>query len=158
AYLAPERVEGKSATAQSDLYSVGVMCYEAATGARPFSGDTPIAVAYSVLHDTPKAMRTLRSEVPEQFESIVMQAMARDPRDRFATAEAFRHALTTEDDDATMPFEAQTRTRVLRVVPPAPRARRRIPVQLFVIFAIVALIIAAGLATRHSGSEPPTAP
>ena len=160
AYIAPERINGKSATVQSDLYSVGVMCYEAATGRRPFAGETPLAIAYSVLHDDPPAMRSLRPEIPERFEAVVMHAMARDQRDRFASAEAFRNALTVDDDDATMPLEAQTRTRVLRAAPAAPprRRRRRIPAFLFVLVAIVAFIIAAGLATRHSGSLPPVAP
>ena len=156
AYLAPERVNGKSATVQSDLYSVGVMCYEAATGARPFSGDTPLAVAYSVLHDDPPPMRSIQPKIPERFESVVMHAMERDPRDRYATAEAFRSALTADDGDATVPLEAPTRTRVLPTVP-AP-TRRRSPVFVFVIIAIIAFFIAAGLATRNSGSPSPAAP
>jgi serine/threonine protein kinase len=160
AYLAPERINGKSATVQSDLYSVGVMCYEAATGARPFSGDTPLAVAYSVLHDDPPSMRSVRPEIPEPLEAVVMHAMARDPRDRFATAEAFRNALTTEDADATMPLETQTqtRTRVLHTVAPSRRTRRRVPAFFVVLLAIVALVIAVGLATRNSNSPLPSSP
>jgi serine/threonine protein kinase len=160
AYLAPERVNGMSATVQSDLYAVGVMCYEAATGARPFAGDTPLAVAYAVLHDNPPSMRSLRSEIPERFEAVVMRAMARDPRNRFATAEAFHDALTARGSDATLPLEAMARTRVLGTVPwtpPPARARRRVPIFVFVLFAILALVTALGLATRSSGSPPATA-
>jgi serine/threonine protein kinase len=155
AYLAPERINGKSATVQSDLYSVGVMCYEAATGTRPFSGATPLAVAYSVLHDDPPSMRSVRPEIPERFEQVVMHAMAREPRNRFATAEAFRNALTSEDGDATVPLEAPTRTRILRTI---PVPRRRVPAFFFVLLAVIAFVIAAGLATRHAGSPSPTAP
>jgi serine/threonine-protein kinase len=155
AYLAPERVEGKSATAQSDIYSAGVLCYEAATGTRPFAGESPIAVAHSILHDDPKPLRTVRPDLSPHFEAVVMRAIARDAHDRFASAAEFRDALATvdarADADATMPI-AVLSTRVMPRASAAPRHSRR---PLVAIAVVAALLLAGAFLMRPTSSPLP---
>ncbi|HYL52205.1 MAG TPA: serine/threonine-protein kinase [Acidimicrobiia bacterium] len=152
AYLAPERVEGKPATARSDLYSIGVMCYEALTGCRPYEGDNAVAVAYAARHGILRPVRELRADVPAELAAVVCRAMARLPDDRFATAQELAGALaaaagsTKHVVDATSPVDVRpptTPTRVLAVAPaPAPPARRR--TRLAVLGAIAVLALLAG--------------
>lgn len=85
-YLSPERIDGGASTASSDIYSLGVVLYEALTGRRAFEGDTPISVAYRVQHTTPPPLVELRPDLPPPLVAVVEKAMARDPADRYATA------------------------------------------------------------------------
>ena len=92
-YLAPEQVEGGAIDGRADLYSLGVVLYEALTGVAPFVEDTDAATALARLHRYPAAPRQLRPEIPAAVEAVVMQAMSRAPSDRFANAAAMRTAL-----------------------------------------------------------------
>ena len=89
AYLAPERVDGRRATERSDLYAVGVVAYEALTGRRPFSGETPIALARAIHEGRAPRPCDLRPEIPGYLADVVMRAMARDPAERPPTAAEF---------------------------------------------------------------------
>ncbi|MDQ1379130.1 MAG: eukaryotic-like serine/threonine-protein kinase [Acidimicrobiaceae bacterium] len=86
AYLAPERAMGEPATPQSDLYSVGVVLYEALTGAKPFPGKTPVAIAAAAVQGTAQDPMVLRPDADRQFVSVIGRAMALDPADRYSTA------------------------------------------------------------------------
>ncbi|MCU1453265.1 MAG: protein kinase, partial [Acidimicrobiales bacterium] len=92
-YLAPERVSGGSATPRSDLYSVGVVLYEALTGARPFPGDSPAAVLHAMQTVDPPAVARLRPGLAPALSDAVARAMAKDPARRFATAGDMAAAL-----------------------------------------------------------------
>jgi serine/threonine-protein kinase len=143
-YLAPERLEGARATVRSDLYSVGVLGYEALTGKRPFSGDTPVAVAYAIQHAPVRPIRTLNAEVPPRLAATMTRAMARHADDRFGSANEMLGAL----DHAP--------TRVLPVVRPThARPRRRPRALLFGSIAALALLIAALAATHHAPKHEP---
>jgi serine/threonine protein kinase len=133
-YLAPERVAGNRATVESDLYAVGVVGYEALTGSRPFTGDTPIAVAYAIHHSAPEPLQARRPDAPPDLTAAIEKAMARDPTDRFADAPEFARALPAQDDtDPTRPMPLVEPTRAQRAVSPTTpvsalsrsRARRR---------------------------------
>jgi serine/threonine-protein kinase len=106
-YLSPEQVEGRPLDPRSDVYALGVVLYEAATGRPPFAADNVTATALARLHSQPAAPRALRGDVPPALEAIVMRAMARRPDDRFPSAAAMRDALEHVDlrppsfDDAT---------------------------------------------------------
>jgi serine/threonine protein kinase len=156
AYLAPERLAGKRATVRSDLYAVGIMIYEALAGARPFRGDSPIALAYAMQHTSPEALRARRDDVPPELEAVVMRAIARRPEDRFASAAEFAAALRTAaegqpartDEHATVPVAPVTATQMLPTVTPrndvapAPsrgRARSHRPAVLVAALVIIAL-------------------
>ncbi len=94
AYLAPERLEGAPATARSDLYSLGVVLYEALTGACPFPGDTPLVVARAVMAGDVRPLREVRPDLDPALVATVERAMARDPERRFASAGAMAAALS----------------------------------------------------------------
>jgi serine/threonine-protein kinase len=92
-YLAPERLAGERATISSDIYAVGVVAYEALTGERPFTGDSPVALAHSIRVSTPLAVRDWRPDVPTRLSDTVMRAITREPEQRPPTADAFAQQL-----------------------------------------------------------------
>src|SRR5262249_9789768 len=85
-YVAPELVRGESATPLSDVYALGVVLYEIATGHLPFSGDTPMAVAMQHLDADPRRPTAWNPGLPSDLEAIVLRAMAKLPSARFASA------------------------------------------------------------------------
>jgi eukaryotic-like serine/threonine-protein kinase len=145
-YLSPEQARGASVDERSDLYSVGVVLYELLTGEVPFKGDTPVEIAMRHLSSIPEPPSAKRDEVPPELDMIVLRALAKNPDDRFQTAEemdaelaraAEGLAVTTETADAATAVLAgagiveaaptmisRTPTRVAPRRPPPPPAPR----------------------------------
>ena len=100
-YLAPEQVEGKTSDHRADLYALGVVLYEMLTGATPFSGDTPLVVAYQHVRETVPRPGEKIAGVPPTLDEIVARATSRDPAKRFGSAsemgEALRNAMPRTD-------------------------------------------------------------
>ena len=92
-YMPPEQVRGESADARSDIYSFGVSMYEMLTGKLPFRGDSQYSLMTAHLNQTPPAPITLRGDLPAGLNEIIMMAIAKDPANRFQSADAFRAAL-----------------------------------------------------------------
>jgi serine/threonine-protein kinase len=92
-YLAPERLLGRPFDARADLYAVGVMLYEMLAGARPFAGATPEETMQLALRRPPRPLRALRRDLSPGLEAVVLRALAKDPRKRFADAEDMLAAL-----------------------------------------------------------------
>jgi serine/threonine-protein kinase len=86
-YLSPEQAQGSPVDQTSDLYSVGVVLYELLTGQVPFTGDTPLEIAMKHLSEVPKPPSELRPEVPHDLDLVVLRALAKDPSDRYESAE-----------------------------------------------------------------------
>lgn len=86
-YMSPEQVEGKPADQRSDLYSYGLILYEMATGAVPFSGDSTFKVMYDRLKTKPKSPRLQNPEIPAWFDRIIMRCLEKDPAARYQTAD-----------------------------------------------------------------------
>ena len=92
-YLSPEQAQGHAVTAASDLYSIGVMFYEMLAGCLPFEGDSAVAVALKHLSEPPTPISQLRPDVHPALESVVMAALAKDPAQRWQSAEDFAAGL-----------------------------------------------------------------
>jgi serine/threonine-protein kinase len=86
-YVAPEAIEGHHTDARSDLYSLGVVFYETLTGRRPFLADSPFAVLRLHLTAPPAPPTQIRPEVPVELERIVLKLLAKEPDQRYASAE-----------------------------------------------------------------------
>jgi tetratricopeptide (TPR) repeat protein/tRNA A-37 threonylcarbamoyl transferase component Bud32 len=93
AYMAPEQLQGKSVDARTDIYALGVVLYQALTGECPFVAETPLAVAMMHIHNPLRPPRQLKPNIPEPIERIILRAMAKNPVDRFQTAEEMAEAL-----------------------------------------------------------------
>jgi eukaryotic-like serine/threonine-protein kinase len=93
AYLPPEQVTGESSDPRSDVYSAGVVLFELLTGRQPFTGDTPIAVAYQHVNQDVPAPSTLVPGIPAAVDQLVLAATSRDPGQRPADAGEFARAV-----------------------------------------------------------------
>jgi len=92
-YMPPEQVRGESADPRSDIYSFGVSLYELLTGKLPFQGDSQYSLMTAHLNQEPAEPITLREDLPPALNQIILIAMAKDPAQRFQSADAFRNAL-----------------------------------------------------------------
>jgi serine/threonine-protein kinase len=92
-YLSPEQAQGHAVTAASDLYSIGVMLYEMLAGKLPFEGDSAVAIALKHLSEQPAPISQLRPDVHPALEAVVMAALAKDPAQRWQSADDFAEGL-----------------------------------------------------------------
>ncbi|HEU4944279.1 MAG TPA: Stk1 family PASTA domain-containing Ser/Thr kinase [Solirubrobacterales bacterium] len=92
-YLSPEQAQGFEVTAVSDLYSVGVMLYEALTGRVPFEGDSAVAVAMKQVSQAPQRPSSVNPKVSPALDAVVMRALEKEPGQRFQSADAFIAAI-----------------------------------------------------------------
>ncbi|MEO8290653.1 MAG: Stk1 family PASTA domain-containing Ser/Thr kinase, partial [Gaiellaceae bacterium] len=92
-YLSPEQARGAPVTASSDLYSAGIVLYEMLTGKVPFTGDSAIEIAMKHLNEAPKPPSKIRPEIPEELDQVVLRALAKNPEDRYQSAEEFSEDL-----------------------------------------------------------------
>jgi non-specific serine/threonine protein kinase len=93
AYMSPEQARGEEIDARSDLFSLGVVLYEMATGAAPFTGTTAVLIFDGILHSTPTPPRELNSRLPLAFETILSKTLEKDPDLRCQTAAELRADL-----------------------------------------------------------------
>jgi len=107
-YLSPEQARGERVDARSDLYSTGCLLYELLTGRPPFTGDSPVAIAYQHVRENPVPPSRVDPEIPAWADSIVLKAMAKDPNDRYQSAAEMGHDIQRALQG--MPVAAATRT------------------------------------------------
>jgi serine/threonine-protein kinase len=92
-YLSPEQARGERVDSRSDLYSTGCLLYELLTGRPPFTGDSPVAIAYQHVRENPVPPSRVDPDVPPWADAIVLKAMAKSPSDRYQTAADMRADL-----------------------------------------------------------------
>jgi serine/threonine protein kinase/tetratricopeptide (TPR) repeat protein len=92
-YMSPEQLQGHDVDQRSDIFSLGVVLFEMVTGIRPFGGDSRIAVASSILKDTPASVNERRTDLPRHLGRIIRQCLEKDPDRRFQTARDVRNQL-----------------------------------------------------------------
>ena len=103
-YLSPEQAQGQPVEAASDLYSLGVVMYEMATGRLPFDGDNPVGIAMQHVHEQPASPGTLVPGFPPSLEAVILRALGKRPTDRYLTAESFLDDLRkVQEGEAVSP-------------------------------------------------------
>jgi beta-lactam-binding protein with PASTA domain/predicted Ser/Thr protein kinase len=118
-YLSPEQAQGEDVTPVSDLYSIGVMLYEALAGRVPFEGESAVAVAMKQVSQAPQRPSSINPEVSPALDSVVMRALEKSPGDRFQNADAFIAAL---DNALKAGDELRGGTAAFAPLPPAVAA------------------------------------
>jgi beta-lactam-binding protein with PASTA domain/tRNA A-37 threonylcarbamoyl transferase component Bud32 len=88
-YLSPEQAQGGPVDARTDIYSLGAVLYELLTARPPFTGDSPVAVAYKQVNEAPAVPSSLNPDVPARLDAVVMKALSKNPSNRYQTAEEF---------------------------------------------------------------------
>jgi serine/threonine-protein kinase len=165
-YLSPEQAQGFDVTAVSDLYSIGVMLYEALTGRVPFEGESAVAVAMKQVSQMPQRPSSIQPRVSPALDAVVMRALEKDPGARFQSADAFIAAL---DQAMREPGGAGRGTTSFAALPPVvaipgeegedPEARRKRRRNWWLLAALVAILIGALiglLATRDTSTQVPS--
>ncbi|HKU57358.1 MAG TPA: Stk1 family PASTA domain-containing Ser/Thr kinase [Gaiellaceae bacterium] len=141
-YLSPEQARGGEVDPRSDLYSLGVVLYELLTGKTPFDGETPVEIAMKHLSTAPKPPSKLRPDVPPELDMVVLRALAKNPEDRYQSADEMEADLDRVARGAGVAAATvDTATQVLRrpstlgateaataatMIAPAPPARTRV--------------------------------
>ncbi len=165
-YLSPEQAQGFEVTAVSDLYSIGVLLYEALTGRVPFEGESAVAVAMKQVSETPQRPSSINPRVSPALDAVVMRALEKEPGERFQSADAFIAALDAALKEpgvgsgtaafAALPPIVATPEEALAEDPEeeARKRRRRIWIAVAVA-AVVGVLIGLAL-TRDTTTEVPS--
>ena len=121
-YFSPEQARGETVDARSDLYSAGCLLYELLTGRPPFTGDSPVSVAYQHVSEAPAAASVHNPEISPRVDDVIATALKKDRNERYQDAAAFSAALRAAQDDRPVPQNLGDATQALAVMPLSTQA------------------------------------
>ncbi len=152
AYMSPEQAQGLPVDHRSDIFTLGILLYEMATGERPFRGNTNLSVLSSILKDTPRPASELRDDIPKPLARMIQRALEKRPEDRYQSTTDLRRDLEDlkRDVDSGELLLASTAGRQRLVVPAAGRRRWALPVAIG-----TALVVVAAMAALFFRGQPP---
>ena len=157
-YMAPEQLKGKAPDQRADIFSLGIVLYQMASGQRPFRGETSAEVISSILRDAPPPVTELKLELPSHLGRIVKRCLEKNPNRRYQTAAELRNELEelkNEVDSGTV-FEEEARTKAIKV---QRKSRRSITMAGAIGGGLVIVALAALLwtMTRKTSEDPDAA-
>ena len=154
AYMSPEQAQGLPVDSRSDIFTLGILLYEMATGERPFRGGTNLSVLSSILKDTPRSVSELRDDVPRPLARMIERALEKRPEDRYQSATDLRRDLEDLKRDVdTGDLALRTTAGRRRLVAQGAKRRWALPLA-----AGAALVVLAGTAgVLLQGRVPATA-
>ena len=138
AYMSPEQGEGRAVDHRTDIFSLGIVLYQMATGRPPFAGDTPMGVLSSILKDTAAPLADARPDLPADLDRVVRRCLAKDPSRRYQTALDLRNELEELQQQVTAPVP-------VRPAPVHPRGRAMVATASIAAVAVVAAAAYAAL-------------
>ena len=157
AYMAPEQARGETNIGPTaDIYSLGIVIYEMLTGRVPFSADTPLAVMVKVMNDPIPTPRAFSPDIPDVVQGVILKATAKEPAQRYQTADALIDALKRSLDARSTVVTAEAATQV--TPPPPPRPARRVAPWLVtgVVLAVLLCVLLAGVGVWFMWPRPAT--
>lgn len=157
-YMAPEQLKGKAPDQRADIFSLGIVLYQMASGQRPFRGETSAEVISSILRDAPPPVTELKLELPSHLGRIVKRCLEKNPNRRYQTAAELRNELEelkNEVDSGTV-FEEEARTKAITV---QKKSRRSITMAGAIGGGLAIVVLAALLwtMTRKTSEDPDAA-
>jgi len=154
AYMSPEQAEGKPIDHRTDVFSLGIVLYEMATGQRPFKGDNSASIVASILRDSPASVTELKPVLPRDLARIVKRCLVKDPEHRYQTVKDLRNDLEAlkEDVDSGI-VEAP----VVTPLPAMPQRSRRALLGGAIAVGIAAIGVAAFMLRQDRRTSAPSA-
>ncbi len=151
AYMSPEQGRGEKLDGRSDIYSLGIMLFEMATGRVPFNAETPLAIIFKHISDPLPMPRTINPALPESVERVILKALAKNPEERFQKAEEMVEALTVE---SRVPGQYSGTSKTLIETMPsgeaAKKPRRAFPVWAW-LTAVMGVVVVVGMVVIGGG-------
>jgi serine/threonine protein kinase/Tol biopolymer transport system component len=139
-YMSPEQIEGKEADARSDIFALGAVLYEMATGKRPFNGKSQISLATAILEKDPEPIRTLQPTLPVSLDRVINTCLQKNPDDRFQSARDVRLELKWIPETTAPPISPTSKQGPARSILPWALAAA----------AILAAVVVYFVASRKS--------
>ncbi|MDQ4125693.1 MAG: protein kinase [Actinomycetota bacterium] len=154
-YISPEQAAGREPDARSDVYSTGVVLYELLAGRPPFQGETDVATAMMHLKEAPTPLRALKPHVPRDLEATVAKALAKEPDERWSSAEDMRRALHGASGATTVMTRPPVPDRPAAAAEPHRSDTRWVgPVLALIVFAVLlAFLVPRLLEDEPSGGR-----